>query len=231
MCSRSSIILASAFASLLLVSCEDAAPNLVVQSVIPATKECVYELDSTLEISKGSYDAFCGKNYYITVRVISLMRVRGDATRPRSEPNVVQFEAAEIQLETLQGVAIAPKFSTPVFATVNPGDSSTPGKTLVQIEIVPKALVKSVQKHDDYETLTATIKLFGTTAGGTEVESDEFTFPFEVCSKCYTLQTAGLGCTPDDAQKDFLDTLSTCQNGRGYDGAFCQYCADTDEVL
>jgi hypothetical protein len=210
-----------------LAACEGATPNLIVQSVIPSNKDCTYQVDSTLELSKGYYDAFCGKPYSIFVRVISLMRTRADINRPRSEPNVVQFTSAEVQLETLAGSAIGDKFSTPVFATVSPGDTSKPGKVLVQIEIIPQALIKSVQKHKNNETLTATVKLFGTTASGTDVESDEFAFPFDVCDGCLTMETAGENCTLSDDQKQALESLTTCQNRQGYDGSFCLSCNGT----
>ena len=159
------------------------------------------------------------------------MLPRADPTRPRSETNEVQFTSAEVQLATRQGSEIAPKFSTPVFSTVAPGDSSKPGKALVQIEIIPEALVSRVRSHNNDELLTATVKLFGETTGGREVEADAFTFPFEVCDGCMTLDTANTDCTLSEAQTEYLKGLSTCQSGRGYDGAYCYYCPTRDEVL
>lgn len=216
---------------LVLASCEDATPNLFVEYVIPATKECTHEVDSALYLPKGYYDAFCGKNYNITVRVVSLMLPRADSTRPRSEPNEVQFTSAEVRLATRQGSEVAPQFSAPVFSTVAPGDTAKPGRTLVQVEIIPQALVGRIRSHSDNEILTATIKLFGETVGGREVESDEFTFPFEVCDGCMTLDTANTDCSLSATQQTYIDGLTTCQNGRGYDGAYCYYCPATDEVL
>jgi hypothetical protein len=132
---------------------------------------------------------------------------------------------------TSQGNALATKFSTPVFSTVEPGDSSKPGKALIQIEIIPRALLSKIRSHNNNELLTAIVKLFGETTAGREVEADEFIFPFEVCDGCMTLETANTDCTLSDSQQEFIDGMTTCQSGRGYDGAYCYYCPTTDEVL
>jgi hypothetical protein len=199
---------------------------LVVDAIIPPTKECIYEIDTATILPNGYYDTFCGKNYNMVVRVESRMRARASTSRPTAEPNIVQFESAEVLLKTRQGDEIASKFSTSVFAEIDPGDSSKPGQALVRIEVIPISLLKSVRNHDDNELITATIRLFGVTAGGVDVESDEFSFPIEVCSKCLTIQTAGAGCTLTEDQQDQLDGYTTCQNGQGYDGNYCFYCAE-----
>jgi hypothetical protein len=215
----------------LWVSCEDAAPALYVEAVIPPNKDCVVELDSDISMQKGRYDAFCGNGYAIWVRLVSLMRARASSTRPSSEPNAVQFSTAEVQLLTLQDEAIVPKFSTPVFAEVDPGDSAKPGKTLVRIELIPRAIIKSIRGHDNDETITARVKLFGETTGKVDVESDEFSFPIEICSECLTERTMGAGCSLSEDQAAALDDATTCQNHQGYDGSLCFYCEEEDRIL
>jgi hypothetical protein len=83
-------------------------------------------------------------------------------------------------------------------------------------------------------TVIAGIRVFGTTLGGKEITSGEFTFPIDVCYGClidYPLEAVNDSGGPARVCQGSTEGISTSQCIRGQDALIdCRECAATLDV-
>lgn len=217
---RCRLIKIAVWSLLALTACVDEeAPALVVTNAIPLDNDCVAKTGEEIVRSFGRYDIFCGASYLEPFEVWSYMVPRGDLERPRAETNIAQFERAEVQLITPDGAVIVPTFSTAVAGSVEPGDGTDPGKSVVFVELIPSAAVGSLPRPEEVPQIVAEIQLFGTTNGDVDVETGIFRFPIDLCDGCFTYLIEG--CLWMEEDINALTDAEGCQNGGGYDWSYC----------
>ncbi|HSO38734.1 MAG TPA: hypothetical protein VLT33_39665 [Labilithrix sp.] len=116
---------------------------------------------------------------------------RGDPQANRAESNRVHINGGIVRVDNPDGTPIR-EFTSLSTGFNDPQNNNTPGYGpigLVVLDAPTKdALLPSVQARGTSRTVLVTVKVFGTSLGGVDVESGEFQFPMQVCRGCLVLQ-------------------------------------------
>jgi len=193
-------------------SCRENDETLFIRQIqLPAAPDCVAKPDPTAEyIPRGTLDIALSVRYVANVLIGNQLVARGDYKQTRAEPNRILITGADVHLIDL-GVAGEPEisfYSVNATGEVDPQTNGDATYGLAGLELIPPSigqkviyndLLASVQKGQgsvhSYETR---FKIYGTTLGGTNVESGEYDFDIDVC----------FGCTvifPSDAYDPTID--------------------------
>jgi hypothetical protein len=125
-------------------------------------------------IGQGYYDPQVPYAYVAPLIIGNQLVPLGDNNTLRPETSRIQLAGAEVRVEPPPGASSIPAFTTYFAGTVNPEDSTDPGLALVTVPVIPG----DAQLDDGIYRFS--IKVFGETLGGTEVESGEFIFPIQI---------------------------------------------------
>ena len=211
--------------------------TLFIQGVMlpPSSKTggvCLYNASSTSAFqSEGVFDIGLASSYGAVLQLGNQMVQRGPSG-PGSDPvhtetNRIVINGAEITVTDAAG-AQRGNFTSVASSFVDVGSSGTAGVGIVGITAIDATTASGL--CDDFpdpqirKQLIVTVKAFGKTLGGTDVESQDFTYPVTVCKGCLVDRTSPCitptGATPPDATK------TPCQQGA--DGAIaCAFCASS----
>ena len=149
----------------------------------------------------------------------------GDPANFRTETNLVALAGAEVSFLTPANVSFGPQLSQgrfiPVSGAVGPADVATTQLEVLSTEVgrVIRESVEFKRGAGEYEffdgnmvPLLVTVRFQGETVGGTDVGSNEFSYPLDVCARCLlnyppgTLfddtEDAGLTCDTRQAPQD-----------------------------
>lgn len=215
--------------------------TLFIQEVMapPATKQggaCTYLPSATAPfLSEGTFDIGIASTYSAVLQLGNQMVQRGPAG-PGSDPvhtetSRIVINGAEVSVADASGNQIG-NFTSVATAFVDVGNAGTSGLGAVGITAIDAKTASSLCglfSTGDVATvastrhqLVLTIKAFGKTLGGTDVESQEFTYPVTVCKGC--LVDRSQGCTAM-AGATMIDTSKTpCVTGNDTP-LQCQLCA------
>jgi len=149
----------------------------------------------------GLLDNAVLSSYTCVAIVENQLVARGDPNQARTETSRIEFYEAEVQILTVDATNPSagyslPKsqFSIPVTGFVDPGSGADPGLGSVKINMIDATTANSLgsQVHTGGTrvTVVSSVILHGKTLGGTEVQTNEFRYPIEVC----------YGCLCDDSQ-------------------------------
>jgi hypothetical protein len=150
----------------------------------------------------GLWDVALSDAYSPAVLVGNQMIQRMDPLRPTTETNRVEIQGATVRVTDAAGTQIA-SFSSLTSGTVDPASGTQPGYMVTLATIVDPQTAAAFRTagsplylKDVYasKTIVAYFKLYGSTLGGTSVESNEFQFPIKVCKGClvtFNYNTAG----------------------------------------
>jgi hypothetical protein len=197
-----SILFALSAAGLLgtMTGCaEDIAEIQIVQNQ-PLDAECLATaVGANTFISRGVLDLFVTDTYVISplvrnnmvasesIRFTGLGGGAGGLQGTNWEANSVNFNRAVAEFEGPSGLGVPIPRSLPltISGSVIPG-----GSAAVSLQVVTSTIAGFLRQSDLLNqpgssfTLLVKLKFFGTTAGGTEVDSNEFVYPITVCNGC-----------------------------------------------
>jgi hypothetical protein len=176
-------------AAIVFSACADNESTLFVHGVLHVKPPLCTVLDVSLR-----------RNYEAALLVGNQYAPRGNKQQLRTETTRVVLTGAEV---TLTDGATGAVFSCPNqancgqysvygsgFTDSSKGDD--PGWGLIFAQLVPNAVGDAIANDTSNPvhtpgtsiSLVATIKVFGRSLGGQDIESGNFSFPIEVCSKC-----------------------------------------------
>lgn len=215
--------------------------TLFIQEVMapPSSKtggQCVYTPSTTAPfLSEGTFDIGIASSYGAVLQLGNQLVQRGPAG-PGADPvhtetSRIVINGAEVSVADSTGAQIG-NFTSVASSFVDVGNAGTAGLGAVGITAIDAKTASSL--CDQFPTpqtrrqLVLTIKAFGKTLGGTDVESQEFTYPVTVCKGCLvdrsTPCVVAAGMMAPDATK------TPCQTGADSPIA-CSFCrSDYPEI-
>jgi hypothetical protein len=179
--------------------------------------QCTVTADpGATQLANGLLDIAERSNYEATLLVGNQLTPRGDKQNLRTESMVITITGAVVHLTDAVGATVA-DFSVPANGVVVPDGGDEPGFGLVDVTLIPGSEVEnlfmnelSTRDPDRAVTRVARVSVFGSTVGGLDIESSEFTYVISVCNGCQD-------CTLNGTRPTFTD--GACR--RGQDGAVC----------
>jgi hypothetical protein len=137
------------------------------------------DLSGTI-LAKGTMDRLFATDYIAGLIVGNQLTQRGSRERVRTETSRVALKGAEVKLESPQGAALVPAFSSIGTGFVDASDGTDAAPAAMFATLIPASVAPSLPLG----TVVAKVRVFGTTLGGEDVESSELLFPIEVCEGC-----------------------------------------------
>lgn len=216
-------------ALLLLCGCVDNdGPAVFISGNLSPTDACEYAPGNAF-VAEGALNVDRAVAYFIHPEYNGQLRSRGSDAPLRADPNGMQIEGAEIELQSAAGDALSlaglpNPFVVPVstYIASTPDPSST-SKSAGSIQAVPPPYVTALRDVvgpgcGDVQVVLAKVRVFGTTIGGVDVESGDWSWPITLCrGDCL------VACSTDPA---VADVESTCcgygQDGLCIDASACQ---------
>ena len=171
----------------------DQATLFIRQIQAPIPPDCTVKNDqNALSIGRGLLDTGLSTRYLMNALIGNQMVARGDAKLARSEPNRVIVKGADVHIfdDTQTEKAF---YSVVATGVADPTSGSDPGYGIAQFEVIPHSIGTSIANElralvaagkPASKTFEAHFKVFGTTLGGTDVESAEYIYPIDVCFGC-----------------------------------------------
>jgi len=191
--------LASAFCSLMPSCAENNQTIFVRQVQMLRAPECTVTSDATAFVaSTGFVDVGLATNYVIFPLVGSQLLARGDARQSKAESNRVVIQGAEITLIApdtgsalaMPGLPAGAAYTVIATGTIDPSASSNATYGVTEVEVLPPSIVVVLRASlsgtgpGTSTTVHAKMRIFGKTLGNTEVETEDFTYPINVCYGC-----------------------------------------------
>ena len=172
-------------------SCKDNNETLFIRQIqAPVAPDCAPKNDATaVFIARGVMDSALSTRYFAFALVGNQLVSRGDFRTTRAEPNRVQIKGADVHLLDSSQNEVA-FYSVVATGIVDPTTSADPGYGLASMELIPHAVGVKIQqqlaagKGTAVQTYEIRFRVFGTTLGGTDVTSNEYDFPLDICYGC-----------------------------------------------
>lgn len=193
------VLVVGTLATALTPACAENDQSIFVRAVLgpPLNRQngqCIYTADLTQPlISEGTLDVGLRDTYEVHLLVGSQMVGRTDDKSTRVESNRVHLNGAVVRVTDPNGGEIS-TFTSLGSSFVDPETNNNPTYSpLILTALDAKTVAKIAAPLPDPPTAAAAfpsvlvsvyIKVFGTTLGGTDVESAEFQFPVSVCKGC-----------------------------------------------
>jgi hypothetical protein len=208
-------------AGLGIQGCTDDETGLYIDGVMAViAPQCTVRADpGGTQLLGGTLDITVRPTYDAVLLVGNQFTPRGDKQNLRAETMVVTVTGAVVRLFDALGTAVS-EFSVPATGVIQPDSGAEPGFGNVDVTLIPGAEVERLLDPANGElppgslnsiTRVARVSVFGSTIGGNEVESSEFTYVINVCRGC-------LDCGTDINGNALVDTA--CRSGQ--DGAICE---------
>lgn len=178
-----------------LCACAENDVSLFVAGVVRAeAPECVYKADPSSDLLlAGVMDVGFTRSYTAVVLVANQLSPRGNKQQLRSETMGFQVRGGEVRLTDSTGTLIQ-EFSTPSSGHSSPSNSNTPGYGISRMTLIPadvgQNLAQRIQPGSS-RTVIAEIRVFGDTAGGSEITSGSQSFSIQVCHNCLLTYVEG----------------------------------------
>lgn len=160
--------------------CADNRSTLYVVGVLapPTGSDCGVAYDpGQPRIGRGTMDVFFTDQYSPHLLVGNQMVPQGNNDQLRSETSRIDLREAVVSLSR-PGQGTFEEFTTNISGSANPAPSPAPGYAGAEVTLVPAGLNLALGEY------LATVRIFGETLGGQDVETGEFKFPFIVCNGC-----------------------------------------------
>jgi len=203
-----SALAAGMVVSALVPACATNDQSIFVQGVVapPMARTggvCLYTPDPEVaSLFVGNVDIGITDSYTGVLLVGNQLSPRGDTLNNRAESNRVHLNGGIVRVTEADGTPIREftSFSTG-FANPAPNNAAEYGLVGLVLLDAPTKEILIQQKGPDgmqllgtrgvTKTVLINVKVFGTSLGGTEVESGEFQFPTQVCNGCLVDFSAG----------------------------------------
>jgi hypothetical protein len=187
-------------------------------------------------IGIGTLDLAVRDTYIAALVVGNQLTERGSRNQLRTETSRVRLEGAEVSLETPGGDAVS-EFTSLGSGFVHPASGSDASYGGFFTNLVPPGAGLGEGQY------VASIRVFGTSLGGEEIESAELRFPIDVCYGCLVYYPGGAldrnvaGGDPylcatnvsDAVDAGASDEAASCQAGQDQ-ATSCLNCAAFSDV-
>lgn len=234
--------------------CADNNATLFIQGVMKAKPpECEVKADqSAVMLGGGMLDVAFRNTYTAALLVGNQYTPRGDKENLRAETTRVNLRGAEVTLTDAEGNSVgctadpgnagacsgfSNEFSVYGSGFASASRGAEAGYGVFFADLIPETVGASLARGlatGSTTTVIATVRVFGDTTGGQEIESGELTFPITICNGCLvnfplealdrtvngdtcTLKVDGVGDEPCDMGQD--------------EAIDCRHCAYTHPVL
>ncbi len=213
------VLLFTAFAGAACV--EDVGSMLVVHN---ASLNDTCELDAEVGgnfLPKGTLDIMLTNKYVMFPTIQSQLQSSknvkieaaagggtGDFRDTLNEGNAITLSGATVSFTTPPNVtfALPQNVFIPVSGTIFPGSATTTALEVLSVDIgnvvrrAPEFFDANEEafKRRSVVTVLVTVKFDGTTTSGTDVSSNEFTFPMDICAGCLLIHPPGTLFIDDD---------------------------------
>lgn len=198
--------------------CADNHSTLFVVGVLARSDDCSgYIFDpGQPRLGSGLMDKLMVDGYSAGLLLGNQLVAQGNNDQVRTETSRIALQGAEVRLTQAETGAQLAHYTTTISGTVDPSPSTNPGYFGAVVMMIPAGL-----DLDPGEYLSS-VRVFGETLGGQDVESGEFVFPIVVCDGCSVVVggevTASGDCLPPQGA-----TLDVC--AAGLDGPTdCSVC-------
>lgn len=205
-------------AGLGIQGCTDDETGLYINGVMAVVApQCTVRADpGSVQLLGGLLDIEERPSYEATLLVGNQFTPRGDKQNLRTESMIVTVTGAVVRLFDAVG-ALVSEFSVPATGVIVPDGGAEPGFGSVDVTLIPGAEVERLlgpdsdlpENSQNIITRVARVSVFGSTVGGLDVESSEFSFVIDVCRGCLSCDPTGMSGRVDTA----------CRAGQ--DGAIC----------
>jgi hypothetical protein len=209
-----------------LVGCAPGDPGVFVTAVTAPNDQCLYTI-ANATLQEGALDVSTPLvQYTLHVNYANQLINLGESGTmgpPRSDPNPVHVHTAEVELQDINGDALAldvpNPFIVPATGFVPSSTGSMAGVGLGTIQLIPQLVGESLRDDvgagSDRMVILASFHAIGTTAGGAAIRMPEFVWPITLCNGCLTQcarDTDGLpvcraSCTPGQDQVEFIPQI------------------------
>jgi hypothetical protein len=161
--------------------CAENRSSLFVRAVMMVTPpECIVKADPSATILLGGYmDLALTDTYRAALLVGNQLVRRGSRDQLRTETARVTLRGAEVRVRTARG-ALLREFTVDGTGFVDPGTSEEPGYGVMYAPLIPPG---TAGLRPD-TTVVVSVRVYGETLGGTEIESGDLSFPVSLCEGC-----------------------------------------------
>lgn len=181
----------------------------------------------------GTLDVAIAPQYVAHLLIGNQMVDRGSRDDLKTETSRVQLEGSEVYLTDASGRQIAGPYTVPGAGFIDPASGSNPSYGLLDTVLVDSVTVSKLKSElsalprGTIRRLTAHVKAFGTTVGGIEVDSGEWSFPIDACYGClvsYPSEAANPALQmPNCGGSDVTNISKPCHPGQD-DPVDCRIC-------
>jgi len=163
----------------LTASCAPNDSALFIRGVLArVSPQCSVKADpSSLMLGIGTLDRAFASSYIAPLLVGNQLVRRGAKDQLRTETSRVRLEGAIVSVGTASGATLQ-EFSTIGTGFVDPGTGDEPGYGFMYATLVPPGVGTAG------DVVNVTVRVYGTTLGGEEIESGDISFPVQICQGC-----------------------------------------------
>lgn len=129
---------------------------------------------------RGVMDRAFVDEYRASLLIGNQLTQRGSRDRLRTETSRVSLKGAEVTLESVDGRRLLEPFSAIATGFVDASSGEDPGLSIMSATLIPSRAAGQLPDG----VVVAKVRVFGTTLGGQDVESNELAFPIELCTGC-----------------------------------------------
>ncbi len=240
-----SVVIVGAAVSAVVPACATNDQTIFIRAALaPATNRqtsgCVYTPDPTQpELFEAKVDVGITDSYFAVLLVGNQLIPRGDPQDNRAESNRVHINGAIVRVQEADGTLIR-EFTSLATGFADPGNNNQAAYGLIGIVALDaparNLLLPQLPNRLVSKTIQISIKAFGQSLGGKDVESGEFLLPMQVCNGCLVDFSSGNDDTAT-VQPNCLKpapmntTAATAPCFRGQDEpTLCQSCIATREA-
>ena len=168
------------------MGCADNESSLFVRQVqAMQPPDCVVTPDpSAMFMPYGSLDLLIGgdNGYQAALLVGNQLAQRGSTDQIRTETARVSLRGAIVRVLDTTGAEVIPSFTVDGSGFVDPGSGNSPGFGLLGTTLIPPGFRETSGDYQGW--VTVWVKVFGRTLGGKDIESNELTYPIDICDGC-----------------------------------------------
>jgi hypothetical protein len=198
---RGRIVALAAFGTLsglLASACAHNDASMVVVGVLapptPQNGTCAYTADPTqATISSGTLDVGLLSSYTPELLVGNQLAARENQTDLQAETAVIVMQGAVVHVDDTNNNEIN-SFTSLASGFIDPGTGGAPGYGPMAVTIIDPKTAQALQGSLPVlgtKRVIARITVFGQTSGSSDIESNEFQFPVDICNGCLVSFPAG----------------------------------------